>query len=123
MGAVKGETLKMNATATAALIRKRFVSPTGGVPAANGNAIGVTDMNAAIGEGVVLDHLGTTIVETGAALPTLGAFLATDAQGRAIPWVANAVRVAILTPLANNTASAAGQFVSATLISNAMPTA
>lgn len=123
MGAVKNDTLTMPVVATAAMPRKRFVSPTGGLPTANGHTIGVNDFAVLLGEAMMVDHLGITVVEAGVtALPTLGAFLATDANGRAIPWVAGAVRVAILAPIPGNISTALGQLVSVIALPNSMAT-
>jgi hypothetical protein len=122
MGAVKNDTLTMPVVSTAAMPRKRFVSPTGGFPTANGHTIGVNDYPVSLGETMMVDHLGITVVEAGAALPTLGAFLSTDAQGRAIVWAAGAVRTAILAPIPSNVATAAGQLVSVIALPNSMAT-
>lgn len=125
MAGVKGgDLIQLNVIASAALPSKRFVSPTGGVPAANGNTIGVNDYAVVSGETALVDHVGQTIVEAGAALaPGTNIWLSTNASGQAIAWTANAVRVALLVQHPNNIATAAGQTVSVIAISNSGPTA
>ncbi|ENB4166295.1 DUF2190 family protein [Stenotrophomonas maltophilia] len=69
--------------ATAALTHNRFVSPTGGVAAAGGNACGVTRSDAAIGQLAPVDALGTTQVTAGGAI-VAGAAIQVGADGKAI---------------------------------------
>lgn len=53
--------------ATAALTNNRLVNQAGAVPAAGGLAFGVTRCDAAIGDPVPVDVMGTAVVEAGAA--------------------------------------------------------
>jgi len=69
--------------AIAALTAERFVSATGGVAAAAGNAIGVTLSDAAIGEQVPAVTLGTASVTAGAAIAA-GAAVEVGATGKAV---------------------------------------
>lgn len=69
--------------ATAALTADRFVSLTGGVPAAGGNSPGVAQSGAAIGEMVPVACIGTAVVEFGGAVAVNG-LVECDNQGRAI---------------------------------------
>lgn len=74
--------LSLSVLATAALTAERFVTATGAVPAALGNAIGVANADAAIGELTPVDVLGTTIVIAEAAV-AVGAALEVGAAGGA----------------------------------------
>lgn len=69
--------------ATAAITGERFVSATGAVAAAAGNALGVARSNAAIGEVFPVTTLGTAIVTAGAAI-ALGARVEVGATGKAV---------------------------------------
>lgn len=98
--------------ASVALTRNRFITATGAVPAAGGNAIGIAATNAAIGEMVAVTMLGPEGVEAGGAI-AVGAAIESDAQGRA---VARTTGVAIARAL--TAASAAGQLIEVALIPN-----
>ena len=83
-------TIGMNATAV--MPACRFMSPTGGVPAAGGDTLGVTRMPVLnIGERVPVDTAGTAPVEIGAAI-TAGQEIDVDASGRAVPHAAGKQR-------------------------------
>src|SRR5574343_129724 len=75
--------LTLSVKAAAALTALRFVSPTGGVAAAGGNAYGVTRSDAATGDYVPVDVLGTTQVTAGAAIAA-GAAIEVGTGGKAI---------------------------------------
>lgn len=71
-------------TATAAITAARFVGLLTGAPcAAAAKALGVAQYNAAIGEAFAVDVLGSSIVESGAAVAK-GDAIKSDATGRAI---------------------------------------
>ena len=106
--------LTLTVPASAVLIADRFVTPLGAQAAADANALGVTRMAAAIGDKVVVDVLGTAIVESGAAIAA-GATIKVDATGRAITWVTSGARVGV----ALEAATAVGQFIEVLLIPNA----
>jgi hypothetical protein len=105
--------LTLTVRAAAALQAARFVTHAGAVPSAGARVIGVTRSSAEAGDEVAVDVLGTTIVEAGAAISSVGALLETDAQGRAVPkTTGTAVAVAL------QTATAAGQKIEALLLPN-----
>lgn len=77
--------LTLTVVAGAAVAAERFVTQAGGYPAAGAVAFGVTRTSASqAGDLLPVDVLGTTIVETGAAV-TPDAALMVDAQGRVVP--------------------------------------
>lgn len=97
---------------TAAITNRRFVSPTGGVPSAGGNTLGVADADAASGTHAPVVHQGTAIVEASAAIAK-GAEIETTNNGRAATkdtgkTVARALQAA----------GAAGEYIEVTLIPN-----
>jgi hypothetical protein len=105
--------LTLTVRAAAALQAARFVTHAGAVPAAGARVLGVTRSIAEAGDEVAVDVLGTTIVEAGAAISSVGALLETDAQGRAVPNnTGTAVAVAL------QTATGAGQKIEALLLPN-----
>jgi hypothetical protein len=105
--------LTLTLTAAASLTANRFVTPLGGVPAANGVCIGVTRTGAASGELVPVDTDGTGIVEASAAIAA-GAAVATTNDGRAVTHSTGA-KVAI----ALQAAAGAGALIEVKLIPNA----
>ena len=104
--------LTLTVAASAALSANRFVTATGGVPAAAANAVGVTRTSAAAGDLVPVDMLGTTQVEAGAAVAA-GAAVETNASGQAITRSAGVPLGRALTA-----ATAAGQLIEVLLIPN-----
>lgn len=106
--------LVLSVTAAAAITEHRFVSTTGGVPAAGANVLGASKSLAASGEKFPVVCLGTAIVTAGAALAA-GAALETDNQGRAITKNTG-IAVARLAP--GESAAAAGEKVEVILIPN-----
>lgn len=106
--------LTLSVLATAALTHNRFVSPTGGVAAAGGNACGVTRSDAAIGQLAPVDALGTTQVTAGGAIAA-GAAIEVGTDGKAITADAGKV-VARAAPGA--TAVADGDVLEVILIPN-----
>lgn len=107
--------LVLSMAASAAVSANRFLSLTGGVPAAGANARGVTDAKAAQGERVPFTVIGTAVVETGGAIAA-GALVETDNQGRAITKDSGATLARMAPDQA--AASGAGQFVEVVLITN-----
>lgn len=80
--------LTLTVVAGGAVAAERFVTQSGSYPAAGAVAFGVTRTSAAqAGDLLPVDVLGTSIVETGAAV-TLDTALMADAQGRAVPLAA-----------------------------------
>lgn len=104
--------LSKTVVAAAELSAHRFVTVAGAVPAANGNAIGVTRAPATAGAPVAVDCVGIVDVEASAAI-SAGAALATTDDGRAVTYSTGAVVARALTA-----ATGAGQHVSALLIPN-----
>lgn len=98
--------------AAVALTAHRFVTPTGGVPAAGANTLGVTNADAASGEQAPIIYLGTAIVEASDAIAA-GAAIETTGDGRA---VTKSTGVAVARAL--QAATAAGQFIEVALIPN-----
>ncbi len=104
--------LSLHVVATAALTAHRFVAAGGGVPAAGGNALGVTRQAAAIGESALTDVIGTAVVEAGGAIAA-GAAVETDATGRAVTQTTG-----VKLGRALEAAAAAGDFIEVLLIQN-----
>lgn len=105
--------LTLSVIATAALTADRFVTAAGAVPAAGASALGVGRSTVAIGARQPVDVLGTSVIETGAAIAA-NAFVETDVSGRAITKAAG-VTLGRLAP--GEVATAAGQFVEVLLLS------
>lgn len=97
--------LVLTVQATAALPRLRFVSFTGGVPAAGARTLGVAAVNADNGEQTPVNAQGELLVESGAAI-TVGAEVETDASGRAIPKTTG-----VGCGVARDAAAGAGEFI------------
>lgn len=105
--------LTLTVKATADLLAHRFVTHAGGVPGAGGRTLGVARSAAAAGQAVAVDVLGTSVVEAGAAITTVGALLQTDSEGRAVPYTSGtAVAVAL------QTAAGAGRRIEVLLLPN-----
>lgn len=75
--------LTLPVLAVAALTGRRFVTATGSVAAAEGNAIGVARHDASIGEACAVDVVGTAKVEAGGAI-SAGAAVEVGAGGKAV---------------------------------------
>jgi hypothetical protein len=99
---------------TGTVAANRFVTPAGVVTGADLNALGVTRVAGVSGEDVPVDVLGTSIVESGAAI-TKGDTLKSDSTGRGITWAASGARLAI----ALEAAGGAGEFIEVMLLPNA----
>ncbi len=106
--------LTLTVIATGVISANRFISPAGALAGAAGNAYGVSESAAAIGEKTPVTSCGTAVVETGAAIAA-GALVEADATGRAITKAAG-VTLGRLAP--GEVATAAGQFVEVLLINN-----
>lgn len=107
--------LTLTVVAAGVIAVNRFVTVAGAQAGADANTLGVTRTAAAgAGEKIPVDVIGTTIVESGAAIAA-GATLETDASGRAVTWATSGPRVGI----ALEAASAAGQFIEVLLLPNA----
>lgn len=106
--------ITLTVVATGAITANRFVSPAGALAGAAGNAYGVAESAAAIGEKIPVTSHGTAVVEAGAAIAA-GALVEADATGRAITKAAG-VTLGRLAP--GEVAGAAGQFVEVILFNN-----
>lgn len=101
--------------AAAALVKRRFATTSGGVPAAGANCAGVVRQDAQINDMATVDILGIVLVEFGAAVAA-GAAIESDATGRAITRATGAT-VARMAP-GQAAITAAGQFGQVVLIPN-----
>ena len=106
--------LTLSVKAAAVLAAQRFVSPTGGVATAAGNALGVSRSDTAIGDYAPVDVLGTALVIAGGAIAA-GAAVEVGAAGAAVTLAAGKA-VARLAPGA--VALAANDVVEVILIPN-----
>jgi hypothetical protein len=103
--------LTLNVVAAAALATARGVTAAGAYPAAGGGIRGVTRTSAgASGDLTPIDVMGTTIMESGAAITANGP-VQCDATGRAIDKAAGT-----LVGHAVGSASAAGQMIEVILV-------
>ena len=75
--------LPLAIAAAAAITAERFITVTGAVATAGGNAVGVATTNAAIGDYVSTDVIGTSVVTAGAAI-VKGVAIEVGAGGKAI---------------------------------------
>ena len=75
--------LALTVIAAAALTAERFVTATGAVATAAGNALGVTQTSAASGQVVAVDVIGTAVVTAGAAIAK-GAAIEVGTAGKAV---------------------------------------
>lgn len=106
--------LTLTVAASGAVVANRFVAPANRQSVADENTLGVATTAAADGDALAVEVLGTAVVEAGAAIAA-GATLKSDANGRAITWVASGAKVAV----ALQAAGAAGEFIEVLLIPNA----
>ena len=105
--------LTLTRTAGGTIAAHRFVTPLAAQAGADANTLGVSRIAAVSGDKIMVDVLGTAVVEAGAAVAD-GASLKADASGRAITWATAGAKVAI----ALEAASAAGQFIEVALVPN-----
>ena len=108
----KTSLLTLTVIATAALAAERFITATGAYPASGANTFGVTNTNAAIGERVATDVIGTTVVTAGGAIAE-GAYLQVGTNGKAITRTTG-----VTVAQALQAATADGDRIEALLISN-----
>lgn len=106
--------LTLSLTLSGTVVAERFVTVAGAQSGAAGNALGVARTAGVSGDVVPVDVVGTTIVETGAAI-AVGALVEADSSGRAVTKSAG-VTLGRLAP--GQSATAAGQFVEILLIQN-----
>jgi hypothetical protein len=85
MGASSGNIsiLTLTVKATAVIPANRFVERDGTLPAAGGNALGVTRFAGEVGDLMAVDVHGTTIAECGAAV-AIDSALMVDAAGKVV---------------------------------------
>lgn len=98
--------------ASGAVAVHRFVTPVGAQAGDGVNTIGASAVAAASGEAFAVDHLGTTVIEAGAAF-SKGDAIQSNADGKAI---LKAAGVAVARALQDSTG--AGDYVEVTLIPN-----
>ena len=103
---------RITVTLTTAVLARRFVTATGALPAANGNAIGVTFNDAETGDAVAVTTLGVADVVAAGAI-TAGAAVAVAADGRVVAHTTGTVVGRAVTASA-----AAGDIVDVHLIPN-----
>src|SRR3954470_443744 len=103
----------LSVTATGAIEANLFGPPGGAQAGAGDNTLGVSRTEAAIGDLIGVDTLGTAVVEAGAAI-SLGASLESDESGRAITWASSGAKVGI----AREAAPGAGYFLEVQLVAN-----
>lgn len=106
--------LTLTRTLTGTVEAHRFVTAAGARAGADAATIGAARSAGVSGDKVPIDVIGTTIVESGAAI-TAGATLKSDASGRAITWASSGAKVGI----ALDAAGASGQFIEVLLLDNA----
>lgn len=104
--------LTLTIIAAAALTEDRFVSATGGVPAAGANTLGVTRSDVESGKPAPVDILGTAIVEASAAIAQYAAIETTN-DGRAVTKTTG-----VTVARALQAAAAAGDKIEVLLIAN-----
>lgn len=106
--------LALSVTAAATLAANRFVEADGTYPTAGGPALGVTRTEAASGDLVPVDVLGTVAVEAGGTV-TVNSPVKVDATGRVVTHDSTNTKVGI----ALSGATTAGTLVEVFLIPNA----
>ena len=106
--------LTLTLAATGTIAAHRFVTALVAQAGADAQTIGVTRTAAISGDKIPVDVLGTTIVESGAAI-AIGATLETDATGRGVTWATAGGKVGI----ALEAAAGAGEFIEVLLLPNA----
>lgn len=104
--------LALTVVATGVVNKRRFVSVAAAQAGAGVNTLGVSQEDAAIGDALALDVLGTAVVEAGAAVAK-GAALQSDANGRAVTKDAG-----VTTARALEAAAAEGDPIEVLLIPN-----
>lgn len=105
--------LAFSVVAASGITGGRFVTVAGAHAAAGAAALGVSRSDAAAGERVTVDHLGTAIVEAGAEI-TAGQFLKVGTAGKAIPHTDTTIPVAQAAP--GEVAAGDGSFLEVILL-------
>ncbi|MCU0963541.1 MAG: DUF2190 family protein [Burkholderiaceae bacterium] len=106
--------LTLSRTLSGTVAAHRFVTIGGAQAGADAVTLGVAQTAGVSGAVVPVDVIGTTIVESGAAI-TAGDTLESDASGRAVTWATSGAKVG----KALEAATAAGQFIEILLLDNA----
>ena len=114
MGTQSKSVLTLTVGASGTISAARFVTTGGAQAGADANTLGVAVTSAVAGDKIPVDVLGTTTVETGAAVSG-GATVKADATGRAIAWVTSGARLGVTL----EASTGAGQFIEVMLVSNA----
>jgi hypothetical protein len=105
-------TSRLSIVATSAIAKGRCVNWNGAQAGAGEAIIGIADYPAVLGDAVRIIPPGLTAdAEAGAAINGTERRLATDANGRLIPWTAGIVAARLVPKTAANVAGAAGDFV------------
>ena len=94
MTLTKKVVLVTTVTATAPIIENRFIGFDGAQAKANAPVFGVTPHEADKGDSVSVECIGIVLVEAGGAI-TVGAKVASDAQGCAVAGENNAIGYAV----------------------------
>ena len=105
--------LCLTKTLSGTVAAHRFVTHAGAQAGADANTLGVARTAGVSADVIPVDVIGTTIVESGAAV-AVGASLETDASGRAITWATSGPVVG----RALQAAGGAGEFIEVLLIPN-----
>jgi len=114
MSSQKFALLTLTVTATGAVSPHRFVSFAGAQLAVAGAlALGVSTFQAVANDDLALDVIGTTVVESGAAV-AVGDAIVSDASGRGIENPA--VGGEVVLGYALDAATAAGEFIEVLLV-------
>lgn len=92
----------------------RLVTAAGAQAGADAVVLGSARTAGSTGDTVSVDTIGTTTIETGAAVAD-GATLKSDANGRVITWASSGAKVGV----ALQAAGAAGQLIEVLLLDNA----
>jgi hypothetical protein len=100
----------LTVVATGTIMKGRAVTWNGAQAGAGAAIIGIADHNAVATDALRVIAGASADAEAGAVIDGVETRLATDAQGRLIPWTAGIVAARLL-PKPGNTASAAGIFV------------
>jgi hypothetical protein len=112
MAAAAFSVMAHSVVAVAATLSNRAITGLGTAPAAGARVLGFTKFQAAAGERVTVDVLGSTIAEVGAAI-AIDALVEVDAQGRVITRTTG-----VAVGRALQSASGAGQMVEVLLFPN-----
>lgn len=87
--------LTLSILAAASLTANRFVTVSGAVCGAGGDALGVARSDASSGAYVPVDVVGTAVVEAGGTIAA-GQYVQSDASGKAVAATASAIKTAVI---------------------------